>query len=48
MSSLKLLVTGCKGRMGQAVLAAAQAQSVDVGAAIDLGDLSRSSQSPTA
>ncbi len=38
MSSPKLLVTGCKGRMGQAVLAAAQNQGVEVGAAIDLGD----------
>ena len=38
MSSYHLLVTGCKGRMGQAVLAAAKAQEVPVGAAIDVGD----------
>ncbi len=38
MSDFKLLVTGCKGRMGQAVIAAAQAQGVAVGGGIDLGD----------
>lgn len=38
MSTFKLLVTGSKGRMGQAVLAAAQNQGVEVGTAIDLGD----------
>ncbi len=38
MSEFKLLVTGCKGRMGQAVAAAAAAQGVQVGAGIDVGD----------
>ena len=38
MSDLHLLVTGCKGRMGQAVISAAAAQGVAVGAAIDVGD----------
>lgn len=38
MSDLQLLVTGCKGRMGQAVIQAAAAQSVAVGAGIDVGD----------
>lgn len=38
MSDIKLLVTGCKGRMGQAVIAAAAAQGVAVGAGIDVGD----------
>lgn len=38
MSETKLLVTGSKGRMGQAVLQAAQAQNVSVGAQIDVGD----------
>ena len=38
MSDFKLLVTGCKGRMGQAVIAAADAQGVAVGAGIDVGD----------
>jgi 4-hydroxy-tetrahydrodipicolinate reductase len=38
MSDFKLLVTGCKGRMGQAVIAAADAQGVTVGAGIDVGD----------
>ena len=38
MSDFKLLVTGCKGRMGQAVIAAAEAQGVAVGARIDVGD----------
>lgn len=38
MSELSVLVTGCKGRMGQAVLRAAAEQGVSVGAAIDVGD----------
>ena len=39
MSKTKILVTGCKGRMGQAVIAAAEAaESTEVGAKIDLGD----------
>ncbi len=38
MSELSVLVTGCKGRMGQAVLRAAGEQGVTVGAAIDVGD----------
>ena len=38
MSEFKLLVTGCKGRMGQAVISAAAAQGVAVGAGIDVGD----------
>ena len=39
MSDIQLLVTGCKGRMGQAVIEAAEAeQGVEVGAGIDLGD----------
>ena len=38
MSDFKLLVTGCKGRMGQAVIDAADAQGVTVGAGIDVGD----------
>jgi 4-hydroxy-tetrahydrodipicolinate reductase len=33
-----LLVTGCHGRMGQAVLRAAAAQNVEVAAQMDLGD----------
>lgn len=33
-----LLITGCKGRMGQALLRAAESQKVTVSAAIDLGD----------
>ncbi len=33
-----LLITGCKGRMGQALILAAQSQSVPVAATIDLGD----------
>lgn len=33
-----LLITGCKGRMGQALLRAAESQSVHVASAIDLGD----------
>jgi 4-hydroxy-tetrahydrodipicolinate reductase len=38
MSDLKILVTGCRGRMGEAVIQAAEAQGVSVGACIDLGD----------
>jgi 4-hydroxy-tetrahydrodipicolinate reductase len=38
MSQINVLVTGCKGRMGQAVLRAAEDQGVGVGAAIDVGD----------
>ncbi|GAA5133767.1 4-hydroxy-tetrahydrodipicolinate reductase [Prosthecobacter algae] len=38
MSEFKLLVTGCKGRMGQAVISAAEAQGVAVGASMDVGD----------
>ncbi len=38
MSALHLLVTGCKGRMGQAVIAAAAAQGVTVSATMDVGD----------
>jgi 4-hydroxy-tetrahydrodipicolinate reductase len=38
MSELNILVTGCKGRMGQAVISAAAAQGVNVAAQIDLGD----------
>ncbi|HYF34757.1 MAG TPA: 4-hydroxy-tetrahydrodipicolinate reductase [Prosthecobacter sp.] len=38
MSEPKILVTGCKGRMGQAVISAAGAQGVTVGSKIDLGD----------
>ena len=33
-----LLITGCKGRMGQALLRAAESQKVPVAAAIDMGD----------
>lgn len=37
--ALKILVTGCKGRMGQAVTAAANADpDTEVGAQIDVGD----------
>ncbi|MEM7015313.1 MAG: 4-hydroxy-tetrahydrodipicolinate reductase [Verrucomicrobiota bacterium] len=36
--SIQLLVTGCKGRMGQAIIESAAAENVEVGAAIDLGD----------
>jgi len=36
---MKILVTGCKGRMGQAVVAACEAaDGVEVGACIDVGD----------
>jgi 4-hydroxy-tetrahydrodipicolinate reductase len=38
MREFKLLVTGCKGRMGQAVIDAADAQGVKVGAGFDVGD----------
>ncbi len=39
MSHLRILVTGCKGRMGQAVIRAAEADGgTAVGAAIDMGD----------
>ena len=38
MSDLKLLITGCKGRMGQAILRAAEAQNVTVASTIDVGD----------
>lgn len=39
MNPLRLLVTGCRGRMGQAVLAAAgDTDGVVVAAAVDLGD----------
>ena len=38
MSEVNILVTGCKGRMGQAVISAAEAQGVGVGACIDMGD----------
>lgn len=38
MSALTLLVTGSKGRMGQAIIRAAESQHVIVGASIDLGD----------
>ena len=35
----KILITGCKGRMGQAVAAAVEAQEgVEIGAQIDVGD----------
>jgi 4-hydroxy-tetrahydrodipicolinate reductase len=38
MIETSVLVTGCKGRMGQAVIRAAEEQGVAVGAAIDVGD----------
>lgn len=38
MSDLKLLITGSKGRMGQAIIRAAEAQNVTVASTIDLGD----------
>ncbi len=38
MSATQIVVTGCKGRMGQAVLEAAQTAGVQVAAAIDVGD----------
>ena len=38
MSKIKVLVTGCKGRMGQAVIAAVEAHpAAEPGAAIDIG-----------
>jgi len=39
MSKTKILVTGCKGRMGQAVIRAVEAtMDAEVGAAVDVGD----------
>ena len=38
MSELKLLITGSKGRMGQAIMRAAETQGAAVGASIDMGD----------
>ncbi len=39
MSKINILVTGCKGRMGQAVIRATEANpAASVGAAIDVGD----------
>lgn len=38
MSDLKLLITGSNGRMGQAIIRAAEAQKVTVASTIDLGD----------
>lgn len=39
MSKIKVLVTGCKGRMGQAVTAAVEASpAAETGAGIDIGD----------
>ncbi len=39
MSTIKVLVTGCKGRMGQAVIAATQDHArTEVGAGVDVGD----------
>jgi 4-hydroxy-tetrahydrodipicolinate reductase len=39
MSKVKILVTGCKGRMGQAVIAAAESSAGStLGACIDVGD----------
>lgn len=39
MSKIKILVTGCKGRMGLAVIAATNAaEGTELGAAIDIGD----------
>ncbi len=39
MAQVQLLVTGCKGRMGQAVIAAAEAEPrAEVAAQIDVGD----------
>jgi 4-hydroxy-tetrahydrodipicolinate reductase len=39
MSKTKILVTGCKGRMGQAVIRAVEATTdAEVGAAVDVGD----------
>lgn len=38
MSDLKLLITGSKGRMGQAIIRAAESQNVTVASTIDMGD----------
>ncbi len=39
MSKINVLVTGCKGRMGQAIIKATEANpAADLGAAIDMGD----------
>lgn len=39
MSTIKILVTGCKGRMGQAVIRATEANhETEVGATVDVGD----------
>jgi 4-hydroxy-tetrahydrodipicolinate reductase len=38
MSEINVLVTGCKGRMGQAVIRAAEEQGVAVASTIDVGD----------
>jgi 4-hydroxy-tetrahydrodipicolinate reductase len=39
MSKTKILVTGCKGRMGQAVMRATEAnEGTEIGVAIDVGD----------
>ena len=38
MSDLKLLITGSKGRMGQAIIRAAEAQGVAVASTVDVGD----------
>ncbi len=38
MSDLKLLITGSKGRMGQAIIRAAEAQNVTIASTIDMGD----------
>ena len=38
MAATKIIVTGCRGRMGQAVIEAAGTAGVPVAAAIDLGD----------
>jgi len=38
MSAIEIIVTGCKGRMGQAVIEAAGSAGVKVASAVDLGD----------
>lgn len=38
MSDFKLLITGSKGRMGQAIIRAAEAQNVTVASTVDVGD----------
>lgn len=38
MSDIKLLITGSKGRMGQAIIRAAEAQNVTVASTMDVGD----------